>query len=100
MATSELSGTPVPSAARLVTAPLPELLAEANATIFDTSVTDATFLGEVVRPHTGPAIVCLPKGRPARERETMARILVGKLFGTDMKPLPASLEARTYGGAL
>ncbi|WP_329114508.1 hypothetical protein [Streptomyces sp. NBC_01353] len=99
MDTRKLSGTLVPSAARLVTAPLPELLAEANAQIFETSVADDTFYGEVVRPHAGAAIVCLPKGRSARERDTMARILVGRLLGTPMAPIPASLEVRTYGGA-
>lgn len=85
--------------ARLFSAPLPELLAAANAEIVDTSVTDDTFFGEVLKPRVGTSLVVLPQGRSAGERDTMTRYLVGRLLGTPMLRLPASLEARTFGGA-
>ena len=86
--------------ARLLSAPLPELLAEAGAEIVDSSIRDTEFYGAAVQRRGEPIRLLLPTGRTARERDTMARVLVGKLLGTDLKPLPASLEARTYGGAL
>ncbi|MEU2236152.1 hypothetical protein [Streptomyces vietnamensis] len=84
---------------RLLSAPLPELLAEVGAEIIDTSVTDETFFGEVVKPRTGRALLCMPTGRSAFERDTIIRILVGKLVGAPMRPVPPSLDVRTYGGA-
>ena len=95
--TCEKSSTPL-TVDRLLSAPLPELLAEVGAEIVDTSVTDDTFFGQVVKPRTGTALLCMPKGRSAFERDTIARILVGKLVGAPMRPVPPSLDVRTYGG--
>ncbi|MFD3532065.1 hypothetical protein [Streptomyces sp. NPDC058664] len=83
---------------RLLSAPLPELLAESGAEIIDSSIRDAGFFGAAVQNRDGRISLHLPAGRSDRERDTMARALVGRLFGTDLKPLPASLEVRTYGG--
>ncbi|MBB4984996.1 hypothetical protein [Streptomyces nymphaeiformis] len=83
---------------RLLSAPLSKLLAEVNAEIVDTSVTDESFFGQVVKPRTGTALLCMPTGRSAFERDTVARILVGKLVGAPMRPVPPSLDVRTYGG--
>ncbi len=98
----QLNGTRVPATPltvdRLLSAPLPELLAEVDAQIVDTSVTDETYLGEVVKPRTGTALLCMPRGRSAFERDTIVRILVGKLVGAPMRPVPPSLDVRTYGG--
>lgn len=88
-----------PSSSRLITAPLPELLAEANAEIIDSSICDANFFGAAVQNRNGRISLHLPTGRSDRERDTMVRALVGRLVGADLKPLPASLEVRTYGGA-
>lgn len=86
--------------ARLFSVPLPELLAESNAEIVDSSITDAEFFGAAVQRRGEPIRLLLPTGRSARERDTMIRMLVGRLVGADLKTLPASLEARTFGGAL
>lgn len=75
------SSTPPLTPDRLLSAPLPELLTAANAEIVDTSVTDETFSGWVVKPHVGASLVVLPNGRSARERDAMVRILVGQLLG-------------------
>lgn len=83
---------------RLLSTPLPTLLAEVGAEIIDAPAEYDDFEGIAVRPHVGPIQVVLPKGRSSQYRETMARALVGRLCGTDLKPLPASLEVRTYGG--
>ncbi|MFD0074293.1 hypothetical protein ACFVIY_17850 [Streptomyces sp. NPDC127166] len=84
---------------RLLSAPLPELLAEVNAEIVDTPITDPKFFGQVVKPRIGTAKLCMPAGRSATERDTVIRILVGKLVGAPMRPVPPSLDVRTYGGA-
>lgn len=105
MATQQLSGPRVPATSnaltvdRLLSAPLPELLAETNAEIVDSSIRDAGFYGAAVQARNGRISLHLPTGRSDRERDTMIRALVGRLVGSDLKPLPASLEVRTYGGA-
>ncbi|MER7517810.1 hypothetical protein [Streptomyces sp. NPDC126499] len=86
--------------ARLFSAPLSELLAETNAEIIDAPTEYEHFEGVALRQSAGPIQVVLPKKQSARERDTMARYLVGRLLGTPMLPLPASLEARSFGGAL
>ncbi|MFB9438059.1 hypothetical protein [Streptomyces showdoensis] len=87
------------STARLFSAPLPELLAEADAKIVESSIDDSDYYGAIVKPPVGPAIVCIPESRSAAERSVMARLLVGRLLGAPMLPLPSSVEARTFGGA-
>ncbi|MFI8962076.1 hypothetical protein ACIGO8_08165 [Streptomyces sp. NPDC053493] len=89
-----------PSTARLFSAPLPELLAETNAEIIDAPAEYEHFEGVALRQSAGPIQVVLPKTQSPRERDAMARLLVGRLLGTPMLPLPTSLEARSFGGAL
>ncbi|MFD3333542.1 hypothetical protein ACFWV1_12980 [Streptomyces sp. NPDC058700] len=84
---------------RLLSAPLPELLAEVGAEIVDVPVDEHSFLGEAVQPRTGLTRFYMPSGRTAAERDTVIRILVGKVLGAPMRPVPASLEVNTYGGA-
>ncbi|MFJ6579276.1 hypothetical protein ACIQMY_25355 [Streptomyces sp. NPDC091368] len=83
---------------RLLTTPLPELLAEANAEIVDAPSEFDAFEGVALKPYVGPIQVFLPKARSAAHRDAMARLVVGQLFGTDLSPLPASLDVRTFGG--
>jgi hypothetical protein len=98
----KLSGTRVPAAQpltvdRLLSAPLPELLAEVGAEIVDAPASDDTTLGRL-EGRLGAARLTMPAGRSAFERDTVARILVGKLLGAPMRPVPASLDVRTFGG--
>ncbi|MFE0647469.1 hypothetical protein ACFVZH_02610 [Streptomyces sp. NPDC059534] len=82
---------------RLLSAPLPELLAEVGAELVDSTTGDDTTLGKIEgRP--GAARLTMPTGRSDFERDTIARILVGKLHGAPLRPVPASLDVRTYGG--
>jgi hypothetical protein len=73
---------------RLLSAPLPELLETSGAEIIDSSITDAHFYGAAVQHRNGRIHLHLPTNRSARERDLMARTLVGRLF------------AENYGGAL
>lgn len=103
MANAKLSGAPVcaeaaPTPSRLVTAPLPELLAEANATVIIAPKRYDHFEGIALTSPSGKSQIVLPRGRSAREQNTMARYLVGRLLHAPMALLPASLEVRTYGG--
>ncbi|MER7623917.1 hypothetical protein [Streptomyces sp. NPDC126503] len=84
--------------ARLLSAPLPELLAEANAEIMDAPSELEAFEGVALRSPKGSIQVVLPKARSARFRDTMARRLVGQLLGADLLPMSA-LDVHTFGGA-
>ncbi|MFJ5785358.1 hypothetical protein [Streptomyces hydrogenans] len=84
---------------RLLSAPLADLLAEVGAEIVDTDVSDPRFLGQVVKPRSGAALLAMPAGRSEAERDTVARMLVGKLLGAPMRPVPPAIEVRTFGGA-
>ncbi|MFE7580763.1 hypothetical protein ACFU5Y_04245 [Streptomyces gardneri] len=95
---ADIAATPL-TVARLLSAPLPELLAEANAEIVDAPIEFDAFEGVALKPYAGPIQVFLPKARSAAHRDAMARLVVGRLFGANLAPLPTSLEVRTYGGA-
>ncbi|TXS22422.1 hypothetical protein EAO70_06055 [Streptomyces sp. adm13(2018)] len=82
---------------RLLSAPLPELLAEVGAQLIDAPAADDT-LGRI-EGRLGAARLTMPTGRSAFERDTIARILVGKLVGAPMRPVPPSLDVHTYGGS-
>ena len=103
MATQKLSGTRVPATSndltvdRLFSAPLPELLAETDAVIVESSITDDEFFGAVTALPGGRIQLYMPAGRDAVERDHMVRVLVGRLVGASLAPLPATLK--TLGGA-
>ncbi|PVC73492.1 hypothetical protein [Streptomyces sp. CS081A] len=65
---------------RLLSAPLPELLASSGAEIIDSSIQDAGFYGAAVQRRDGGISLHLPTGRSAAERDIMARQLVGRLI--------------------
>lgn len=66
---------------RLLSAPLPVLLAEARAEIVEAPRHYPNFDGMVLGLHSGTSQLVLPKGRTVREREALARELVSKLLG-------------------
>jgi hypothetical protein len=82
---------------RLLSAPLPTLLAEVGAEIVDAPTEYDDFEGVALKPRVGPIQVVLPTARSARHREAVARLIVGQLLGADITP-PKSLDVRTYGG--
>lgn len=103
MATQKSNGTRVPATennltpARLLSAPLADLLVEANAEIVDAPSEFDAFEGVALRSPQGAIQVVLPKHRSARFRDTMARRLVGQVIGADLLPM-AALDVRTFGG--
>lgn len=72
----------------LLAAPLDDLLAEAGAEIFDSSITDATFFGAVVRRSSGELVLAMPTGRSELEHDTMARYLLAQALDIDLPKLP------------
>ncbi|MFD6360171.1 hypothetical protein ACFWFX_09990 [Streptomyces roseolus] len=84
--------------ARLLSAPLADLLAEVDAEVLDAPAEYDAFEGVALKPRKGPIQIVLPKARSAAHRDVMARVLVGRLLGTELAPLPASLQSRTVGG--
>lgn len=85
--------TPPLSPARLVEAPLPQLLAEFDVDLYDSSITDAGFFGCAIERRDGQIVLAMPRGRREFERDTVARILLGKILGVKLAPLPRSLRA-------
>ncbi|MFE4867687.1 hypothetical protein [Streptomyces sp. NPDC056682] len=72
--------------------PLPQLLAELDAEVYDSSITDETFFGAAVQRKDGHIALAMPPGRDELERDTIARMLLGKALGIPMAPLPRSLR--------
>jgi hypothetical protein len=78
------------SPARLLSAPLPELLDETGVTLFDSSITDAAFFGAVVQASDGQIVLSMPRDRDKVERDTVARALLGQVFDVNLPALPDS----------
>ncbi|MFK0182036.1 hypothetical protein ACIQVR_39500 [Streptomyces xanthochromogenes] len=77
----------------LAEVPLPDLLAKLDAEIYDSSITDSGFFGCVIRRKDGHIALAMPPGRGEAERDTVARILLGKVLGIPVAPFPRSLQA-------
>lgn len=73
---------------RLLDAPLPQLLAELEVELIDSSITDPTFFGAFVERRDGTRVLSMPAGRRAFERDTAARMLLAEGLGLDAPPLP------------
>ncbi|MEV8548349.1 hypothetical protein AB0L04_00640 [Streptomyces glaucescens] len=80
-----------PSVDHLLDAPLPQLLAELDVELVDSSITDATFFGALVERRDGSRILSMPVGRSVFERDTAARMLLAEGLGLDAPPVPAPL---------
>jgi hypothetical protein len=76
---------------RILDTPLPQLLAELNVELVDSSVTDAGFFGALVERRDGSRILSMPVGRSAFERDTAARMLLAEGLDLDAPPVPAPL---------
>ncbi|MEU0200889.1 MULTISPECIES: hypothetical protein [unclassified Streptomyces] len=72
--------------------PLPQLLAELDVELVDSSITDASFFGALVERRDGTLILAMPVGRSPFERDTAARMLLAEGLGLDAPPVPAPLE--------
>jgi hypothetical protein len=76
------------SPAHLLDAPLPQLLAELDAELYDSSITDADFFGAAILRGGGRFALAMPRGRDEFERDTVARMLLGMVLHVEMAPLP------------
>lgn len=76
----------------LLDTPLPQLLADLDVVLVDSSITDAGFYGAVVERRDGQLILTMPRGRPVFERDTVARMLLGEALGFGSAPVPEPLR--------
>lgn len=74
--------------ARLLDAPLDQLLLELDVELRLSSITDPGFIGAVVLLPDGHLILSMPPGRPRLERDTVARAMLGQVIGVPLGPLP------------
>lgn len=83
---------PALSADRLLDTPLPQLLAELDVQLIDSSITDRDFFGAYVEHRSGSRILSMPVGRSTFEHDTAARMLLAEGLGLDAPPVPAPLK--------
>ncbi|MFD3535323.1 hypothetical protein [Streptomyces sp. NPDC058664] len=74
----------------LFSLPLDGLLAAARVQLVESSIADEDFFGAVHVSSAGVSLH-LPQGRPAAERDAVARLLLGRVLGVPPAPLPAGL---------
>ena len=77
-----------PDAARLLDAPLDDLLAETGVDLVDSSITDREFFGAVVQRKSGEVYLTMPTGRSELEHDTVARYLLAQVFDVGLPKLP------------
>ncbi|MFJ4925322.1 hypothetical protein [Streptomyces sp. NPDC088736] len=80
------------TAARLLDAPLDDLLLELNVELHLSSITDPGFIGALVQLRDGSLVLSMPPGRPRLERDTVARAMLGHAVGVPLGPLPGMYE--------
>ncbi len=73
-------------------APLPQLLAELDVELHESSITDAGFYGAVVVLRGGQMVLSMPGGRSEFERDTVARMLLAEALGIETAPIPEPLR--------
>ncbi|MBR8638640.1 hypothetical protein KEF29_03330 [Streptomyces tuirus] len=69
--------------------PLPQLLAELDVELVDSSITNAGFFGALVEHRDGSRLLAMPTGRSELEHDTVARYLLAQVFDVDLPKLPA-----------
>lgn len=81
--------------ARLLSTPLPELLAELGVESFPSTIREAGFFGALVQGSDGHLVLTQPGQNPVAE-DTLARAMLGRVFGVPLAPLPDCLEMSVY----
>ena len=74
--------------ARLLDAPLDELLLELDVELHLSSITDPGFIGALIQREDGSLILSMPSGRPRLERDCAARAMLGRMVGVPLSELP------------
>lgn len=72
---------------RLLNAPLPDLLAELDVTLDESSITDPNFTGAAVVTRDR-VILSMRAGQPDCVRDAVARALLGRVLDVPLSPLP------------
>lgn len=78
-----------PSADEILDTPLPQLLANLDVDVYDSTIPDRTFFGAVGQRKSGQLFLALPSGRSDFERDTTARYLLAQAFRVALPDLPA-----------
>ncbi|MFB7244606.1 hypothetical protein ACFCYX_19360 [Streptomyces populi] len=78
--------------ARLLDAPLDELLLELDVELHLSSITDPGFIGALVQREDGSLILSMPSGRPRVERDCVARAMLGRMADLPLGQLPGMYE--------
>jgi hypothetical protein len=81
---------------RLLHDPLPDLFAEANVKVVESSITDERFCGAVVVRDGKPTALYMPAGRSEIENNVIARFLIGKALHMDLTPLPEPFDVEVH----
>jgi len=78
--------------ARLLYAPLDDLLLELDVKLHLSSITDPGFVGALVQRRDGSLVLSMPPGRPRLERDCVARAMLGRAVGVPLGRLPGMYE--------
>ena|SRR5690242_2150760 len=78
--------------ARLLDAPLDELLLDLDVQLHLSSITDPGFIGALLELPDGTLVLSMPPGRPRLERDCVARAMLGRVAGVPLGRLPAVYE--------
>jgi hypothetical protein len=82
----------IPTAGHILTAPFEQLLAEADAEVFDVEIPDPGFIGGAVQRRDGHIVLARPAAARAVEWEIVARSLLAEALGVDLSPLPSTVR--------
>ena len=74
---------------RILDTPLPQLLADLNVDLYDSTIDDRSFFGAVVQRKSGQLALAMPAGRSELEHDTVARYLLAQVFNVDLPKLEA-----------
>ncbi|GAA0477161.1 hypothetical protein [Streptomyces olivaceiscleroticus] len=80
-------------AARLLDAPLPQLLSELNFPVLGADITGDEFYGAVIKRRDGRIVLLTPPGRSEFECETVTRGLLAQLLDLDGKHNSTAVDA-------
>jgi hypothetical protein len=86
--------TPTPPSGSLFDTPLPQLLADLDVELVESSaIDDPTVTGYLVVRRDGHGVLAMPTGRPAFERDIAARVILAEAFDLPRPTLPSMLAA-------
>lgn len=81
-----------PSATRLLSAPLPDVLAEVGAVLVEVDLADERFLGAAYDA-PGRLVLAISPACDDEVRDVVARVLIGRMLGVPLPDLPDVVRA-------